>query len=537
MIIKYPNKLLEKLKRYPSKAVIWISLLIIFVINMQYQNWDHEYKIIAWDVNSYYAYLPMVFIYNDLEMDFISGGDEKFSKHYWPFQTETGKKVIVTTMGMAYLYAPFFLAGHGVAQLTGHAGDEFSAPYKISLIISCLFYFAIGLLFLRKVLRQYYSEKVTSLTLVAIIFGTNLLHYVTEEPTMTHAYSFALFSVFLFTIIQLYKKPCIKYALLSGALAGMITLVRPSNFIVILLFVFWDISSFRELSERILFYLKKVPLLLIMILAFVAIWIPQFLYWYHLSGSVFLNTYGEVGASFFFDKPQIYYTLFSYRKGWLVYTPMMIFAIGGIYLLYKENKKSFLPVLLYLLLNIYVISSWWCWWYGGGFGQRSFVDSYGIMAFPLAALIYWTLRQKIIIKVFILLLLACTMYFTLFQLVQYKRGNLHNKAMSKVSYWATFMDMTPPQKYWDKLVYPDYNAAKQGIYYPETEIIWSLEDKLGMKGWQYVNVLKDSILNEPDSIKKILQSSDVNISLDSLAYNEAMLEFRKIVEEHKKENP
>ena len=109
--------------------------------------------------------------------------------------------------------------------------------------------------------------------------------------------------------------------------------------------------------------------------------------------------------------------------------------------------------------------------------------------------------------------------------------------MSKVSYWATFMDMTPPQKYWDKLVYPDYNAAKQGIYYPETEIIWSLEDKLGMKGWQYVNVLKDSILNEPDSIKKILQSSDINISLDSLAYNEAMLEFRKIVEEHKKENP
>ena len=108
--------------------------------------------------------------------------------------------------------------------------------------------------------------------------------------------------------------------------------------------------------------------------------------------------------------------------------------------------------------------------------------------------------------------------------------------MSKISYWETFMDMTPSQKYWDKLVMPDYNAARQGIYYPETEITWSLESKLGMKGWQYVNQLKDSILNETAWVQKQLHSNIGESALDSLAHNEAMMEFRILVEEHKKEH-
>ncbi len=53
----------------------------------------------------------------------------------------------MTTMGMSYLYAPFFLACHGIIQMTSYDGNEFSPPYKIALILSCLFYFAIGYIF------------------------------------------------------------------------------------------------------------------------------------------------------------------------------------------------------------------------------------------------------------------------------------------------------------------------------------------------------------------------------------------------------
>lgn len=533
----YPNRLFSKIKTFPSKAVLWVSLIIITTINISYENWNEEYKIIAWDVNSYYAYLPMAFIYNDMEMNFIEPGAQKFGMHYWPITTETGKNAVITSMGMAYLYSPFFLAGHGIAQFTEFKGDEFSPPYKIALIISCLFYFAVGIFFLRKILLQYYSDAATSITLLLIIFGTNVLHYVTDEPTMTHAYSFALFALFLFYLIKLFKKPGIKYAVISGALAGLISLIRPSNFVIVILFILWDVGSIKDLGNRMLFYLKKFHLLLIMILAFIAVWVPQFLYWYHVSGSIFLYTYGKTGGNFYFDNPQIYYTLFSYRKGWLIYTPIMIFAIGGIYLLYKNKQKTFLPVLLYLLLNIYVVSSWWCWWYGGGYSQRSFVESYAILALPLGAFVAWALRRRLILKLAILTIFALLTYLAVFQTFQYRKAAVHNKMMTKASYWESFLDMTPSQRYWNQLVYPDYDAARQGKYYTEKEIRYSLEQKLDMRGWDYVDMLKDSILNESDWVQEQLQAKVDEASLDSLAYEAAMVKFRQVVERHNRENP
>lgn len=372
----YPGKLINYAKRYPSKAIIWISLLVILVANYQYKNWNHEYRVIAWDINHYYAYLPMLFIYNDIDMNFIDGGDEKIAQHYWPIATEKGKRAILTSMGMAYLYAPFFLAGHGIAQLTPFAGDEFSPPYKIALILSCLFYFTIGLIFLRKVLRKYYSELVTSISLLIIVFGTNLLHYVTEEPTMTHAYNFALISVFLFLIIKWLQKPGIKYAILIGALAGLITLIRPSNILVVLLLVFWGVSSIRELGSRIGFYFRNIHLVVMMIIGFILVWLPQFAYWHYVSGSLFLYTYGSDGQGFFFDNPQVYHLLFSYRKGWFVYTPVMFIALFGFYFLYKDKRGIFWPVAIYLVITVYILASWWSWWNGGSFGLRSFVDLY-----------------------------------------------------------------------------------------------------------------------------------------------------------------
>ena len=491
------KEILRILKNYPSKTVIWLILAILTVVNISYENWTNERKIISWDVNSYYAFLPMVFKYQDMDMDFIDPKIKKFQDHYWPVDTETGKKVIMTSIGMAYLYSPFFLASHGYAHIVGETDNEFSVPYKIGLIISCLFYISIGLIFLRRVLLKYFSERPVTISMLIIVFGTNLLHYVTEEPTMTHAYSFSLISVFLYLVIKWFESPGIKYAILTGLIAGLITLVRPTNIIVIILLVLLNITSFRELGDRIIFYLRKSHLVLIMILAFIVVWIPQFAYWYHVSGSIFLNTYGIVGAGFFFDNPQVYHTLFSYRKGWLLYTPMMILAIVGIYFLYKEKKTLFYPVSLFLILNIYVISSWWCWWYGGGFGMRPFIDSYAIMALPLTAFVGFALRQQHFVKIPILLIIAAIAFVNIFQIRQMKYGALHYVMMTKTSYWEVFLDMTPSKKYWDNLVFPDYDAAKEGRYYTQNEFLELELIRIDRQRQKDVQYYIDKIRNNP----------------------------------------
>ncbi len=533
------RKLFSKCINKPSAAVICLSLAIITTVNISYENWNHEYKIIAHDVNSYYAYLPMIFIYGDPAMKFIDDFPEKAQKHYWVLDTPAGKRAIITSMGLAYLFTPFFLAGHAIAQFTPFAGDEFSAPYKISLIISCLFYLTIGLIFLRKVLRRYFSEGVTAITLVIITFGTNLLHYVTEEPTMTHAFNFSMFSVFIFMTERWFERPGVKNALLTGALAGLITLVRPSNVIVILLLVFWGIASFNDFIARISFYLKRWYLVLLMIMAFIMVWVPQFWYWHYTSGSVLFNTYSSVGAGFFFDNPQIYHTLFSYRKGWFVYTPVMIFIIPGLIFLYRQHRRLFLPILVFLLVNIYVISSWWCWWYGGGFGLRSFIDSYALMAIPLAAFITWTIKRKQIIKWLLLIFLAGAVYLNVFQVRQYKRGFLHYVSMSKASYWAVFHSFSPDRNYWNNLVFPDYPAARSGKYYTENEITELERREAEALKAERIREFEEKIRNNPAYMFLIEEkASRWDISIDSVIKMDAGWLYRDRYEKKKSgENP
>ena len=210
----------------------------------------------------------------------------------------------------------------------------------------------------------------------------------------------------------------------------------------------------------------------------------------------------------------------------------MLFAIFGLYILYKENRKLFLPVLIFLLVNIYVISSWWCWWYGGGFGLRPFIDSYGIMSLPLAAFLSWSLRRKNLIKYTILLMLVGMMYVNIFQVIQYKKGLIHYVMMSKETYWVSFLNMKLHRNYWNSIIRPDYGAAKKGEYYTKAEIPFGLEKKLGMTGREYINQLMDTIANQPEQLDDILRHKKNGSSVDSLIYLEAIRRFDQVVERY-----
>jgi len=533
IIHKHLKNISTYIRKYPIRLTIWISLAVVTSINISYEHWNHEYKIIAHDINSYYAYLPIVFIHNDIDMNFFKEDPKKHIKHFWPVTTPIGKKAIITSMGLAYLYMPFFLGGHLAAHIFGFETDGFSAPYKIALIISCLFYLTIGLWFLSKVLRKYYSKWIAVLTLILILFGTNLLHYTTDEPTMSHAYTFALISVLMYCIIKWFESPGWKNALLVGALTGLIVLIRPINITIILLLIFWDVITFRDIGNRIRFYLRRSHLVLIMIAGYLIVWAPQLIYWKYTSGEFFYNPYKDVGARFFFDNPQIFHVLFSYRKGWFIYTPLMFITIAGFYFLYRDNRKLFLTVLTITLLNLYLISSWWCWWYGGGFGQRPLVDSYGILALPLAALLAITLKQKAVIKYFLLLVFAAILFLNTFQTVQYKRGIIHYVMMTKRAYWTVFLSLEIPRIYWDFLVWPDYLSAKQGKYYTENEILLGLQNELGTDRRGYISNLVDTISNQQDQVNIILQNNkNTDISVDSLIYLEAAKRFDQIVKDY-----
>jgi hypothetical protein len=448
---------MAQFKRNLSQYTIYFCILLAAIFIYSSKRWEKEKHVIEADVISYYAYLPATFIFHDIKLE----KKETFEKGiFWPEVTPDGAKVIKTTMGISVLYSPFFFVSHAYSKMMGYSSFGYSPVYKIGLLFSALFYFFIGLIFLRKVLKIYFPEKITALILVAVALGTNLFYYVTREAAMPHVYNFFLFNVFIWGTIKWHQTPRPGRLLFLGALAGLITLARPSNIIILLFFFLYGVYSKDTFVRKIKMVFSQSHWFVLMGVVFIAVWIPQLLYWKTLTGDFFFYSY--TGERFFFNNPHFIDGLFSYRKGWLVYTPIMFFFFIGILFSFKKWKEISLAVAVFTIVNMYVIFSWWCWWYGGSFGMRPMIDSYGLLSLPMGLFFAEVYRfrkslYKILLGICLILILQ-----NFFYMRKYRSGSIHWDSMTKEAFWNSYWRFGPLPAFWDLLEKPDYEKARQG---------------------------------------------------------------------------
>ncbi len=364
---------------------------------------------------------------------------------------------------MSFLYAPFFGLAHLYATLMGQEALGVSPPYKFMLIMSGFFYLIIGLFYLRKVLKKYYDDKIVAITLISIVIGTNLLYYSALRVAITHVYSFGLFSVFMWQTIKWYENPKFRTAIWIGLLAGIISLVRPTNALIVLFFILFDLKHKKEVVLRLKFFLKKYKQIITIVFFTLLVWVPQMIYWKIQTGQFLYYSY-KSNEGFFFLNPQILNSLFSYHNGWLLYTPIMIFAISGIVILYFKHREFFWPVAVFTVLNIYILSSWWCWWFLG-FGNRAYVESYALLAIPFAEFLTIIYQSRLkVLKIMFSFVLAFLIFLSSFQVWQYAHNLMHHDSMTKEMYWYIFLKTHPDSKRFKMLRKPDYKKAKQGVY-------------------------------------------------------------------------
>ena len=443
-----------------SLLTIYILIFALFVIILKTGLYKEKEKVLFEDVAIYYVYLPITFIHHDYTAVSI---DRKANHLIATHPTSIGKRAVKYSMGMAVLYSPFFFITHLYSHMFDLDTSGYSMQYQLALLLSSLFYLAIGLFFLRKVLLMYFDQAVVSITLIVMVLGTNLLQYATFMAPMSHAYGFALFSVFIYLTIRWYSKPNYQISILIGLVTGLIVLVRPPNIVIVLFFVLYKISSMSDVREKVFFFLKQYKLLLVIILFAIVVWIPQLLYWKSVTGNFFYYTYRDEG--FFFGNPQIINGLFSYRNGWLTYTPIMIFSLIGIFMLVKRQKEFFVPILIFVILNTYIILSWWCWWYVG-FGNRAFIESYALLSIPFAAFLSWGLSKKVL-KIIFVPLIAIMVFLSSFMVWQFNNGMGHYDSMTKEAYWKYFLKVDRSGKIWKYIQSPDYKKAKKGVYFTD----------------------------------------------------------------------
>ena len=444
--------------------ILITQLLVIFNIK-PWKNANQKNALINWDVTSYYSYLPAIFVHKDLKFEFLNNSKINYAeKHqFWPETAPNGNKVIKTTMGMSVLYFPFFIISHIYSLINDKVvANGFSKPYEIGLTFSSIFYLMIGLFFLAKVLKSLYEDKKVSILLFLVLLGTNLFYYATTEPCMSHVYTFSLASIFMYITTKIFLKNSLIFFIFLGLITGLLFLVRPTNILFIITFLLYKIENFSSIKKRLYWFIQHYKKLIIATIIAVLIGSVQFIYWKWATGNWFFNSY--VGERFYFNQPRILEFLFSYRKGWLVYTPIFFISLLGLYKMYMRKNPWFFSLLIILPIIIYLFSSWWCWWFGGGFGMRPMIDYYPLLIIPLGEI----LRTKISYKKYIInFILGGFVALNLFQTLQKRNGVIHWDSMSKESYWAFFTTIKMEKtEDWERqkilLKSPDYNKAKRG---------------------------------------------------------------------------
>lgn len=470
--------MVKKIFRLENLPKLSLFIIIVMVLRMMlvFQPWtvndDGKRGVIKWDVISYYAFLPATVIHGDPTLSFLDDQEFHNNNKIWYSKLENGNRLIVTSMGLSYLYSPFFLTAHALAPLVGQENDGYSNIYQLFLMISGVVYALLGLFLLMRLLRRFFDPVTTAIVILVIGIGTNLYYYTAMEPAMPHSHNFFLITLFLYIVLRWYDKPTIINAALLGALFGLIVLVRPTNVLLFLFLFLYGVTSWKDLGERVLFYLQRWPKVLLMLAMFMIPWIPQMLYWKALTGQYFFFTYSVKNAGFFFAHPQILDNLFNFRKGWLIYTPVMWFALAGIFFLFKRMKKWAIALLIYTAAMIYVQSSWWCWWFGGGYGLRPYISMYPVLAIPMAMLLAELYRRErktgFAVVASILLLLSV---YQVFQTRQYRSSAIHWSGTTRASYFENFLKPLPTSASWKMLRLPDFNLAREGIYvsYPTAD--------------------------------------------------------------------
>ncbi len=431
------------------KSLSAILLFIFFSVNIANNigRWNRN-KILQWDVCGYHNYLPAVFIYHDLvHFKYYDDIDNKYSptgqdtKRYALLRVDkTNKTCNQYPIGVAIFQAPFFLIAHCYTLLSDkYLPDGYSSPYQLATLLCSIFYVFLGLLILRKFLLNYFYDSVVMLTMLIICFGTNLFNYTSIEPGLSHPYLFFLYCSILYLTNSWYQQVTIKSTVLLGICIGLCAIVRPLDVLVFLIPLFWS-KSMKYDSLTKLEYLKKYKyhILLIIFCTFVTV-LPQMFYWKYVTGNWIYYSYSKLDY-FEFDRFRVFHGLFSYRKGWFVYSPLLLLGFFGIFLAYRNLKYRFyvLPFWLFFIPMIYLVFSWHNWFYGWGFGCRALMQTISILAFPICICIEALLNKRIITKVISLIIISSFVFFSMFQTWQYDHGILHGILINKKYYWRVF---------------------------------------------------------------------------------------------------
>ncbi|MFN8308404.1 MAG: hypothetical protein U0T73_00450 [Chitinophagales bacterium] len=452
---------------------------------------QQKLRIITWDNFGYYLHLPAVLKYHDCKnyafADSLRSTYHASPSLYQLTKTGDGRLTPTYTIGMAICYLPGYFIGDLIARILGSPRDGMSPPYQWALLLVALTMASAALLLLYQVFSGYLRNSYRLLLLTGLMLGTNFLYYFVFETITPHIVLFSLYTFLITATIRFRRKPTAVNA--SGIIlcATLLALARPSEILSFVLPIsYLTIADPTYILRHRKIFLPGIAIAILLVLLQIGLW------WY-TTGHFFFNPY-----PFHLEllKPHVFHGLFSFRKGWILYTPFFLLWFIGFLIPEKYWLKGWkLPVLLFSILQIWIVFAWPMWWYASSFGMRALIQCYPFFLLSVAAVFNFIEKQKntwlsLLLLVFVI---AC-IFLNLFQTYQYTKRILPLDGNTSTYYKHVFfhtefdrkalkyLDMdgdVPPLQLISKYQYNDtMMELPHGVFSTEKKIILPKSEKL-----------------------------------------------------------
>lgn len=307
--------------------------------------------------------------------------------------TSTGHIDNHFAVGPAILWSPFLVLTHGGVLLYDHFGgqtpaDGFSKPYRMAMAVGTALYGFLALVISFLVARQFVSERWAFLATLGILIASSLPVYMYFNPSWSHAHSAFMAALFLWYWLRTRAERTSTQWLILGAIGGLLVDVYYLNAALLLLPLLESLAGYAQIRQGA----PKKPISQLLVgnalfaLAAVVTFTPTLVTKKIIYGSYLNFGYTE---RWLWRSPAAFKVLLSADHGLLSWTPILILALAGLFILRRKDR----------VLATYLIAIFGVYWYAMGcyqdwdglssFGNRFFVSLTPIFVVGLGAFFDW----------------------------------------------------------------------------------------------------------------------------------------------------
>jgi hypothetical protein len=380
----------DRLRRFTAYEKV---LILFFVLALPLDNpW------VRGDGVGYYAFARSLLIEHRLDFtrdwlqanpSFQMGRVDEAGRIRPEEYTATGHIGNHFSVGPAILWLPvLFLAHLGVLlydRLGGHVpADGYSRPYLVAMGVATASYGFLALFFGFRLARRYVAERWAFLATLGIWLASSLPIYMYLNPSWAHVPSAFSVALFLWYWDRTRETRTWTEWLVLGCLGGLMMDVYYLN-VVLLVFPFMDLVSLaRGVSNEpgrssigpVIF--KGAALAAMTFVAFLPTLITK---------KIIYGSYWNFGyvERWFWNSPAILKVGFSSEHGLFSWTPILIPAVAGLFLLRRYDRGLAIGSILAFAGYLYLVGCYQDWHGISSFGNRFFVSLTSLFVIGLAA--------------------------------------------------------------------------------------------------------------------------------------------------------